>query len=265
MALGAGLNVLVTAGGTSEHIDEVRSITNTSTGRLGSLIAEAFDREGEVGGIWYVCGARAARPDAGKAVVRPVGSAADLAAAVADICSGGRIDVVVHSMAVSDYTVGAVTTAGAIADSVAAGLAGRAAEGAGPREAALAAVRGARPFGHGGKIPSDVEDLVIFMKRTPKIISMYRGLLPAATLVGFKLLDGAGLDALMAAAGQLLERNGCDFVLANDLREIGEGRHVGHLLRRGGGWETFTTKEEIAAGIVRAALGPGRRPGGGRA
>ena len=35
-------NILITSGGTSEPIDRIRSITNTSTGTLGSLIAKAF-------------------------------------------------------------------------------------------------------------------------------------------------------------------------------------------------------------------------------
>ncbi|MFO7160860.1 MAG: phosphopantothenoylcysteine decarboxylase, partial [[Clostridium] cellulosi] len=36
------MNVLITAGGTTENIDPVRKIKNTATGRLGSLIAEEF-------------------------------------------------------------------------------------------------------------------------------------------------------------------------------------------------------------------------------
>ena len=35
-------NVLVTSGGTSDPIDSIRSITNKSTGKPGSLIAEGF-------------------------------------------------------------------------------------------------------------------------------------------------------------------------------------------------------------------------------
>ncbi|MDR1596547.1 MAG: phosphopantothenoylcysteine synthase, partial [Treponema sp.] len=31
------MNILISAGGTRERIDSVRSITNTATGRLGSL------------------------------------------------------------------------------------------------------------------------------------------------------------------------------------------------------------------------------------
>ena len=36
------MDVLVTAGGTSEPIDNVRSITNHSSGGLGKAIAESF-------------------------------------------------------------------------------------------------------------------------------------------------------------------------------------------------------------------------------
>ena len=34
------MNILITSGGTSEKIDQVRSITNHSTGQLGKMIAE---------------------------------------------------------------------------------------------------------------------------------------------------------------------------------------------------------------------------------
>ena len=49
------INVIVTAGGTSEPIDNVRRIANTGTGRLGSLIAEELAADAMVGHIFYVC------------------------------------------------------------------------------------------------------------------------------------------------------------------------------------------------------------------
>ena len=36
--------IIITAGGTSEKIDNVRKITNSSTGKLGKLIAEHLMR-----------------------------------------------------------------------------------------------------------------------------------------------------------------------------------------------------------------------------
>ena len=41
-------------GGTSEPIDTIRSITNKSTGKLGSLIADAFSEGKNVERIYYI-------------------------------------------------------------------------------------------------------------------------------------------------------------------------------------------------------------------
>ncbi len=40
------MKILITSGGTREAIDQVRSITNHSTGRLGKEIAETFLKAG---------------------------------------------------------------------------------------------------------------------------------------------------------------------------------------------------------------------------
>jgi len=42
------MRILVTLGGTSESIDQVREITNQSTGQLGTFIAEQFLAQGAV-------------------------------------------------------------------------------------------------------------------------------------------------------------------------------------------------------------------------
>ena len=38
------LNIVITSGGTSEYIDAVRKITNSGTGKLGSIIAEQISK-----------------------------------------------------------------------------------------------------------------------------------------------------------------------------------------------------------------------------
>jgi phosphopantothenate-cysteine ligase len=67
-------------------------------------------------------------------------------------------------------------------------------------------------------------------------------------------LDGSEKETLMKAARELMERNDCDYVLANDQAWISGDSHKGFLLGRGGECESFNNKGEIAAGIVRAAL-----------
>jgi phosphopantothenate-cysteine ligase len=88
---------------------------------------------------------------------------------------------------------------------------------------------------------------------------MFRGLLPRAVIVGFKLLDGVSEERLTGVAHTLLVKNGCDFVLANDLRNIGGSGHVGHLVDRSGAYVTYKSKEAIARGIVGAVAGGGTR------
>ena len=59
------MKIVITAGGTSEPIDDVRKITNTSTGSLGLAIGNAFLQEHRdaVDKIYYLHGERAPYPD----------------------------------------------------------------------------------------------------------------------------------------------------------------------------------------------------------
>ena len=109
-AYGEKMNVLVTAGGTCEPIDDARYISNTGTGRLGSLIADALAEKTEIDNIFYICAKSACRPATDRATVIPIFSVEDLEKAVRDLLRKERIDAVVHSMAVSDYRVRAVST-----------------------------------------------------------------------------------------------------------------------------------------------------------
>ena len=56
------MNIIVTAGGTSEPIDNVRRIANTGTGRLGSLVADELAEADWTGHIFYVCAKDSIRP-----------------------------------------------------------------------------------------------------------------------------------------------------------------------------------------------------------
>ena len=56
------MNIIVTAGGTSEPIDNVRRIANTGTGRLGSLVADELAEADWTGHIFYVCAKDSNRP-----------------------------------------------------------------------------------------------------------------------------------------------------------------------------------------------------------
>ena len=72
------MNVLVTSGGTTENIDTVRRISNMSTGKLGSLIAERFADEPNVERVFYICSKTALKPQTGKLEALPDHILADL-------------------------------------------------------------------------------------------------------------------------------------------------------------------------------------------
>jgi phosphopantothenate-cysteine ligase len=189
------VNILISAGGTMERIDSVRSITNHATGRLGSLIARCFDEEPETERIFYICGKNAPLPESPKAEITVIEDTAGLERAVRDILQSRRVDAIIHSMAVSDYRVRAVTTPALIAG----------AAGSAPDQGALInALENAPSLEQGAKISSDEKRLVIIMEPTVKIISLFQALAPQALIVGFKLLDQVPHETLIDTAYRLL-------------------------------------------------------------
>jgi phosphopantothenate-cysteine ligase len=231
------VNILISAGGTRERIDSVRSITNTATGRLGSLIAACFDKVPETKRIFYICGKDAPRPESAKAEITVIEDTADLERAVRELLQNHRVDAVIHSMAVSDYRVRSVTTPARIAE-------------AARRSSLIDAFENAPSLGQDGKISSDENRLVIVLEPAPKIISLFHLLAPDALLLGFKLLDNVSREDLINAASKLLEKNHCAFVLANDARDIHNDTHIAYLVDRDQGVRRFDDKCGIARGIT---------------
>ena len=241
-----GKNILITAGGTSEPIDNVRCITNTSTGRLGSLIADEFAKIKDVDKIFYVCAASAVRPKSERVQSIVINTVDDLQGAVKWLMSTEQIDAVIHSMAVSDYTVRAVSTTDRLAERL---------KGAKVDESVVEEAMDRIDIRKsGGKLSSSMESPMILLERAPKILPQFREKLPDAVIVGFKLLSNVPKEELFDVAIKLLEKNGCDFVLANDASEISGDSHVGYLLDGERTALRFNTKQAIAAGIADTVI-----------
>lgn len=226
------MKILITAGGTSEPIDDVRKITNRSTGKLGLAIGERLLREypDKLEKLYYLHGETADYPRGPQVEPVRIGGTVDLKERLTEILTRDSIDAVIHSMAVSDYMVDKVTTVEAIKTGVESAEITR------------------------NKISSSIDDLAIILKRTPKIIGIIKELSPRTKLVGFKLLSNVPHEELIAVAKGLMEKNRCDFVLANDLKEIGGGMHKGYLVHRDGRVDSMETKEEIAEMIARRVM-----------
>ena len=108
------MKIIITAGGTSERIDDVRTITNSSTGKLGFTIGSAFAEaagNGEnIEKIYYLHGVRAVYPQHDKVQPVMVEGVRDLQRELGRLLETEKIDAVIHAMAVSDYMVNEVTT-----------------------------------------------------------------------------------------------------------------------------------------------------------
>ncbi len=257
------MKILITAGGTTEHIDSVRSITNTSTGMLGSLIAKAFGKISATEKIYYICGKNGLVPQSERTEVIFIDTVASLEAAVRKVIKEASVDIIVHSMAVSDYRVKSVTSAALLANSIKFRLDSLQTENKQITDAFASSLfeNPETLLQDDGKISSNIDNLILFMERTPKIISLFQTLAPKATLVGFKLLDDVPQETLINTAFQVLQDNKCSFVLANDLRDISKDRHTGYLVDENKNFTRHTTKEEIANAIVTATTQKRRKMG----
>ncbi|MCL2053311.1 MAG: phosphopantothenate--cysteine ligase [Oscillospiraceae bacterium] len=244
------MKVMVTAGGTIEKIDSVRSIINIATGRLGSLVADAFCALPDIEEIYYLCNRAAVLPKSSEKInVVYTDSVASLENSIAEILNRVSVDIIVHSMAVSDYRVKAVTSMANIKRELKEELGFRNAE-ANLSSDSPAITPPLTP----SKISSDIDDLALIMEKTPKVIAMFQKRTPSSVLVGFKLLNSVSLETLIDAGFRVLQENRCSFTLANDLKDINEDKHIGYLIDNNKDYKKYETKSEIAAAIVSATI-----------
>ncbi len=172
------MNCIVTAGPTYEPLDDVRRLTNFSTGRLGTELANFLAARGHK--VILLIGEAATFPGERKAQrVELFSTTADLRGKF-EALSGKRVDAIFHAAAVSDFTIGRIFEP----------------NGAGK----LSEIRNAR------KISSRQGKLLAELVPTPKIISELRGLFPKAKIAGWKFeADGRRSDAVAAAQKQIAE------------------------------------------------------------
>ena len=217
------MNILITSGRTSEKIDRVRSITNHSTGRLGKIIAETFLDKGDQ--VTLVTTPKAVRPAAHpNLTIVQIENVAELLETLEQLVH--THDVLIHAMAVSDYTPVYMTGLEAVA-------------------ASSDMTEFLNKTNSESKISSQDDVQVLFLKKTPKIISLVKKWNTDIRLIGFKLLVDVSDEDLLKTARASLIKNQAEIIVANDLTEISNKEHKAYLV----GNDTVThaqSKEEIA-------------------
>lgn len=214
------MKILITSGGTTEKIDSVRGITNHATGTLGKYIAEAFLEKGYQ--VTLVTTKEAVKPkDHPLLTVQIITNVDSLLSTLEPLVK--THDVFIHSMAVSDYTPVYMTDLNEVeqAEHVSDLLNRQNTE---------------------SKISSKEDYQVLFMKKTPKVISLVKTWNPDICLIGFKLLVNVSKDELFAVARESLQKNKARYILANDLTEIKGDKHHAYLLDESHVYETDSKK-----------------------
>jgi phosphopantothenate-cysteine ligase len=234
------MDVVVTGGGTIAPIDDVRQLTNVSSGRFSAAISEACLNRGAT--VWHVHTPSALLPMVRRAAIdldapdpnaelarlarlqqewRGVrerlhlvplrqGTVADYARTLEAVLRSRPIDVVFLAMAVSDF----------------------------------------EPEPISGKLDSGAEALLIRAPRAPKVIRSVRDWSPGVYLVGFKLLSRSGEAELIRQAEAACRTNRADLTVANELQPLRAGRHTVHLVRPGHPPETLPPGDDLADRLV---------------
>lgn len=172
------MNVVITAGPTYEPLDEVRRLTNFSTGRLGTELANYLVAHGHQ--VTLLLGVQATWGGPREAqTVAPFTTTTDLQSQFKRLARR-RVDAIFHAAAVSDFTFGQLYT--------------RDAEG---QLHPLVATR---------KIPTRQGQLLAELVPTPKILAQLRAWFPRTQIIGWKYeADGHRPQALQSARRQLIE------------------------------------------------------------
>jgi phosphopantothenate---cysteine ligase (CTP) len=181
------MNCIVTAGPTYEPLDEVRRLTNFSTGRLGTELANFLVARGQ--NVILLIGEQATYPGERKAQrVQTFSTTADLRKKLKRL-SRKSVDAIFHAAAVGDFSFGKIFSPG--------------------RSGNLSMIKAAK------KIPTRSGKLLVELLPTPKIIAELRDWFPQSKIVGWKFeADGQRTDAIRAAKKQIADCR-TNFCVAN--------------------------------------------------
>lgn len=213
------MNILITAGGTAEHIDAVRVLTNTSTGRTGAFLADFLAARGQDVTLLHAVGAATAtHPTVRSATFTDVQNLRD---ALQQWLDKRHFDAVIHAAAVSDYTVSEIRVNGnTFAPST------------------------------GIKLPT-AETMELKLLQAPKLINMIKSWSqnPRMLLIGFKLTQSATEAEARDKALKVIRSSGADYVVHNDLAGMTGGAHPFRILSPEATIASGNSKQDLATAL----------------
>jgi len=235
------MNIVITAGGTEEKIDEVRKITNMSSGKLGAVIAEEFLRVWDKydwdnllnpNHLFYICNKNSIKPDVpahmkSYLTIIETTDVDSVEWSIGAVLGKNKIDYFIHSMAISDYKFAeAYYDRGSAHD--------------------IDLVE----IDTSSKMKSNNDEIYLRLIKTPKIIDRIKTESPGTSLISFKLMNDVSKEKLIETGRKQLQRTNSDVVICNDLKVIKQGTHQAFAVSKDSVVE-LKDKWNIANFIVR--------------
>ena len=165
------MRVIVTCGPGSEPIDQVRFLSNASTGELGSLLASGLQQHGFE--VLCLRSRLATYPIADEIETIPFSTNEELAEIFKNLATRKNVAAIFHAAALCDYRVKKISSMdGAVVLS--------------------------------GKIPTRAGELIMTLEPSLKVIGQLRSWFPSSLLVGWKYeVDGTPEEACHKALEQI--------------------------------------------------------------
>jgi phosphopantothenoylcysteine synthetase/decarboxylase len=209
------MNILITCGPSYEPIDDVRRITNFSTGRLGVTLTNAFADAGHT--VYCLKGEQATYPGECRAQHVILFSTNDDLAQKLQSLRGENIEAIFHAAALCDFKVASVESA--TGETL-----------------------------HSKKFPTRSDPLTLKLVPTTKILPQLRGWFPSAKIVGWKFeLEGNREDAIEKALRQIEECQ-TDACVVN-----GRAYGLGFGLCENGEVTDCANMEELSVALARSS------------
>lgn len=221
------MNIIITAGGTIERIDKVRSIANKSTGALSATIATEFKKQIPNANIIYICSVGAKQPN--NATIIQIETIEELRIALQNNIKNATI--IIHAMAVSDYKVQKIVDANTF----------------------YKLGKNAKALDKNKKLSSN-DNIIMILEKNEKIISTIKKMNKEIFLVGFKLLVDVTDSELIDTGYKLLLANDCDLVVANDLKNIKDDSHIGFIIDKDKQTQKLNSKPLLAKALIKKIL-----------
>ena len=215
--------VLITAGGTRETIDGVRTLTNMSTGKTGAALADLLHDKGYQ--VLLLTSQYAVMPKS-EVKVDTYNTFREIYNTLKALSQSHNFDMILHAAAISDYSIANIQTP-----------------------------EGALPPGQ-EKMSSQYDNISIQLKRNEKILPRLKDLFGDQTqVVGFKLTSTESKKEQAKAIFSLFTENAVDYVIHNDMNDINKGERK-FLMTSKAGHQKELESVDTLAGYIATRIEP---------